>query len=352
MPRLVNALKEWLELRARMREERRFHLDGAATDLRAMGMTAREAKRMARIRFGSRRNSQAGLRELGGDLKGLAYLFRANRVVASIWLQPIVLIAVVAMMFLASPSRREIVEGLLGHRLGPEEHGTVMLSVYGAGPASPGIALTELVALQSMSTVTGAEAFGPHAVLARRAADATLAAITSEAQARTGNREFYASWMARSPRVMTSPAKVIWLLIAVYGAFFLYSRTRRRVTPRWLLYAVGMGCLHAVASILAWALATQVWERASWLGFSLIVVVYLLGTAVQCFYWWHDLRHRCPVCLDRLLLSWTTGEPGRVLLRATVTESVCAQGHGVLIESHWLYDFRRESSPLVGLARN
>src|SRR5580692_2208478 len=38
MPRLLRALIEWLELRARMREERRFHLDRSAADLRALGL--------------------------------------------------------------------------------------------------------------------------------------------------------------------------------------------------------------------------------------------------------------------------------------------------------------------------
>jgi hypothetical protein len=107
-----------------------------------------------------------------------------------------------------------------------------------------------------------------------------------------------------------------------------------------------------------WALATQLWGRASWhtpatggLSFSLLVVTYLLVAAAQCLYWWHDLRHRCPVCLDRLLLSWTQGDADRILLSAAVTESVCAHGHGALIESRWSRDFRPEHSPFGGLAR-
>ncbi len=154
---------------------------------------------------------------------------------------------------------------------------------------------------------------------------------------------------------MTSPAKVIWLLIALYGGFFLYTRVGPRVTPQWLLYAVALGCLHALASILGWALAIQLWDRAaSWpqmptisaLGFSMLAVTYLLIAAVQCSCWWSDLRRRCPVCLDRLLLAWTQGDTASVLLSAAVTESVCAHGHGVMVESRWSRDFRREHSPL------
>src|SRR5665213_3065780 len=195
MLRVFSALREWFGLRARMREERLFHMDRAASDLRALGMTAREAKRMARIRFGSHSHSQAGLRELGGDLRGLAHLFRAHRVATSLWLQPAVLLTAIALIFAVSPSQCEIVEGMLGHTLGPEVREAVALSVYGAGPASPGITQTEFEALQSMATITRVKSFGPHQVLAQPVNGVTLAAITSEAAARTGNRGFYAVWL-------------------------------------------------------------------------------------------------------------------------------------------------------------
>jgi hypothetical protein len=360
MPRLLSALNEWLERRARMREERQFHLERASADLRALGLTAREAKRMARIRFGSRRNSQTGLRELGGDLRGLANLFRAHRVAASLWFQPIVLLAAGALIFAVSPSPREIAEGLLGRTFGAEVREAVALSVYGAGPASPGITLTELASLQSMATVTRVESFGPHQVLAQPVKGITLAAITSEAVARTGNRGFYAAWILRQPGIDTTAAKVVWLLAALYGAFFLYSRLHRRVTLPWLLYAGSMAFLHSAVSIVAWALATQLWSRAPWSGkswqtpttaglsFSLLAVICLLVAAVQCRYWWLDLRRRCPVCLDRLLLSQTQGDASRIVLGAAITESVCAQGHGILIESRWSRDFRRGHSLFSG----
>jgi hypothetical protein len=359
MPRLLSAVHEWLELRARMREERQFHLDRAAADLRALGLTRREAKRRARTRFGSRRNSQRGLRELGGDWQGLAHLFRAHRVATSLWFQPALLLSVIAVILAVSPSRREMMEGMLGHRFDAEDHRAVSLAVYGAGPASPGITQTELDALQTMRTATSVESSGPHEAMGQPMPGVTLAAITSEARIRTGDRGFYAAWVFPQPRVMTSPAKVIWLLIALYGAFFLYRRTGGRVKPQWLLYAISVGCLHALASIFGWALTIQLWNcaalqaqmpTAAGLAFSLLAITYLLVAAVQCGYWWRDLRHRCPVCLDCLLLSWTQGETHRVLLSAAVTESVCAHGHGVMVESRWSRDFRHEDSPL-GLAR-
>lgn len=358
MPRLLSALNEWLELRARVRDERQFHLERAAADLGALGLTTREATRMARVRFGGQRTSQTALQALGGDLRGLVSLFRAYRVATSVWVRPIVLIAAGALVFAVSPSPREIGEGMLGRTFGADVREAVALSVYGAGPASPGITQTELDALQSMTTVTSVESSGPHQVRAQPVSGVTLAAITSEAVARTGNRGFYAAWILRQPRIQTNPAKVICLLVALYGVFFLYTRSYRRVTLPWLLYAVSMACLHSAVSILVWALATQIWHCVAWrtpttggLSFSLLAVIYLLATAAQCRYWWLDLRHRCPVCLNCLLLSRTQGDTSRIVLGAAVTESVCARGHGLLIETRWSRDFRLGCSPLGGPTR-
>ena len=350
MRRLICALKEWLELRARMKEERQFHLDRAAADLRGLGLTPREAERMARIRFGNRRHSQAGLRELGGDLRGLIHLFHAHRVVTSIWLMPAVLFAAVAILFAVRPSPREMMEGLLGQTLDSADHSTVSLEVYGAGPASPGITETEFEEIQSMKIVAHAARFGPHEIRAHVATGLTLRTITSDAISATGNSGFYAAWVTPQPRVMTAPAKVIWLLIALYALFFSCTHAGRLFTARSFLYGVFLGFLHALASILVWALAIQLWLRTSWqtslsagLSFSVLAIAYVLGTAIQCGCLWWDFRHRCPACLDRLLLSWTQGDEDRILLNPAAAESVCAHGHGVLLESRWVRDFRHSS---------
>jgi hypothetical protein len=114
MPRLFAAVREWLQLRLRVREERRFHLDSAAADLRALGLSSRAARREARSRFGSRRNLKLALRELGADAPGFIFLLRAHRVTASLWLQPAILLAVIGLVFSVSPSPREIVKGVIG----------------------------------------------------------------------------------------------------------------------------------------------------------------------------------------------------------------------------------------------
>ena len=114
MSRLLAALREWLQLRARVREERRFHLDSAAADLRALGLSARAARHEARSRFGRRRNLKLALRELGGDAPGFIFLLRAHRVTASLCLQPAILLAVIGLIFSVSPSPREIVKSVIG----------------------------------------------------------------------------------------------------------------------------------------------------------------------------------------------------------------------------------------------
>jgi hypothetical protein len=85
--------------------------------------------------------------------------------------------------------------------------------------------------------------------------------------------------------------------------------------------------------------------------FSLVFLAYLLISAMQCRWWWSDLNQRCSVCLDRLVLPLTEGTADRVLLESAITESVCAQGHGVLVESRWSRRFRPQDSPLRGLVR-
>lgn len=350
MPRALSALQEWLELRARVREERRFHLDQATADFLSRGLSRRAARRTARSRFGARRSGRIALREIGGDGAGLAHLFRAHRVPASVWFQPVVLLTAIVLLFIFSPAPRELVEGLIGRTLKAEDRGAVAIR---PGPWSGGITPEEFAALRSMTTVTEVEWNRTRYVRARAVHGVTLAAITSEACARTGNRAFYAAWLSGETKIETRPAKVIWLFIAFYGVFFMLANRLQFGRWRWLLHAAFVGCLHVLASLSAWALATQLWSRTLWptplaAGY-LLAVTFMVVAGVQCRYWWHDLQQRCPICLERMLLSWTQGEPDRVLLSVAVTESVCAHGHGVLVESRWARQFRHERSPLQGL---
>jgi hypothetical protein len=185
-----------------------------------------------------------------------------------------------------------------------------------------------------------------------------MAAIEAEARARTRNRGIRAVSLFEQRRIQMGPAVPVWILL-LCGAFFSlrgylpYSGRRY-----WLVYAVFSGCLHLLASMTVWALAIQIWNETpwptrliAWLAFSAVLVSYVLLAALQCRYWLNDLNQRCPVCLERLLLSSTQGQGERVLLSTAVTESVCSHGHGVLVETRWTRQFRRENSPLEGLVR-
>jgi hypothetical protein len=147
------------------------------------------------------------------------------------------------------------------------------------------------------------------------------------------------------------PAWAMWSLIAVYAAWHAVWRLRAcpdRCSWRWLFYGSAVTGLHAIASVAAWAWLNEVSfaGRGSALTYFVWVLVFAGLAGMQCRYCWGDLQRRCPVCLDRLLLPLTEGTTESVLLRPAVTETVCAHGHGVLVESRWLLRFRPQESPL------
>jgi hypothetical protein len=137
---------------------------------------------------------------------------------------------------------------------------------------------------------------------------------------------------------------------------FLLSRyalafgTSRRLLWRWLLYGTAVGVLHATASLAVWAFLAR-FTAASGLAFAALFAAYLGVAAIQCRYWWIDLRGRCPICFERMVLPLTQGAADSILFRPAITESVCIRGHGVLAEGRWARQFRREDSPLEGLIR-
>jgi hypothetical protein len=174
--------------------------------------------------------------------------------------------------------------------------------------------------------------------------------IEADACARTGNRGLYAAWISDQTKIATGPAKAVWLFIGIYGLFFVHAYARQRDNWRWLLYGLGVACLHLLASLTAWAFVIQIWSVTAGLTYSTLLLAYcVVAMALQCRYWWLDLRQRCPVCLDRLVMPLTEGAPCRILLDAAVTESICVHGHGVLVESRWARQFRNEESALLGL---
>lgn len=356
MRRIFHALAEWLALRARLRNERRFHIDRAAADFRALGLSRRAAQRLARSRFGPRRHLRLALREIGGDSRGLLELLRAHRVLACAWPQPAALLAAAALFLLLSPARLLILESIVCRPLASHGRQTVFLSVSVSPPLSPEIPAKEFNALRSLPGLSHVERYETFWARGEAAAGVSAFAIQSEARIVTGDPRIRAVTRFDEQRIFMGPALAAWIVFPICAVFSLRTRWPAFGRCRWLFYATLTGCLHALASLTGWAYVIQLWTRAAWpthlgeaLALSLLLVLQLLIAAVQFRIWVRDLCQRCPVCLERLLLSSTNGATESVLLSTSVTESICAHGHGVLVETRWNRQFRRESSPLEGL---
>jgi hypothetical protein len=351
--RLSNAFREWRQLRARVRDEYGFHIDRAAADFQALGLSRREARRLARARFGGGRHLRIARREIGGDLTALADLLRAHGVHAQAWLQPAILAAATLLILLLSPAPRVIVESVIGLPL-PSAVQTVFLSAPAPWPLFTGITAPEFETLRSIPALTEVARYREIYVRAVIRKGVRLDAVESEVRQRTGNPGLRLASQFEQTRIGMGPAFTAWMLIGWSALLFLRSRG----VGRSLLYAIFGGCLHMLASLSAWALAIQLWNGVPWPNsltsggsYCLLLTTYLLATALQYRCWMRDLDQRCPICLGRLVLAVTHGDASSLLLSAAVTESVCARGHGVLMESRWVRRFRPEESPLDALIR-
>jgi hypothetical protein len=208
-----------------------------------------------------------------------------------------------------------------------------------------------------MATVAQLEPYRGLYARARAVRGVTLEAVQSEARAKTGHKRLWAVPLSAPTTIAMGPAWAIWCLIALYAVYSLRASVAQ-FSGRWLLYGFAVTGLHALASLTAWGLANQLWVRTTWstgetaaFGFSVLMLAFLGIAAMQCRYLWADLHQRCPVCLDRLLLPLTEGAADSVLCNPAVTESVCAHGHGVLVEGRWSRQFRPQESPLEGVVQ-
>ncbi|HVW09688.1 MAG TPA: hypothetical protein VHC90_13960 [Bryobacteraceae bacterium] len=348
MRNLGSAIIEWLQLRARLREERRFHLDCAAAELRDSGLTAREAKRAARLRYGHKTRKLAA-RELGCDLAGLAYLIRTGRVLASPWLAPAGLLCAIALLFLSAPRPRELAGNIVIRLHRVETRRVILTPDVGSIWRAGNITGQEFDALQSLTTLTHVERYRGSYAWGQVAPGVTLDAIVSEALRATGNPRLVAEFVPPHWELLANPAQSVWLVIACYGAFLLLCSAPPFLW-RWLLYGIGTAALHAAASLALAAFTPQIFVIACTPVLAILVIVWLGLAALQCRYWWIGLRSRCPLCLKPMVLPLTEGVEGSMILHPAVTESICAHGHGVLVESRWSRRFRREESPLESLA--
>jgi len=353
MYRAIDAVREWTQLRARLRDEHQFHLDRATADFRALGLSSSAANRAARGRFGSRENLKLALGELGGDWAGLIRMFLAHRVHASPWFQPTLLVTAILLTLLLSPTPRAVLEGVAGRPLAAADRGAVFISDQARNLTYVGITKADFESIQSLASLTKLERYQSIHALAQAKKGVTIAAIESLVRTKTGNPRLRVVPLFERHAIVMGPAKAVWGFVAFCSLFFVATF---KSSHRWLSYGVAVGCLHSLTSLLTWALAIQLWSRIAWstdgtalLGFLALSAVYLGVVALQCHVWWRDLRRRCPFCLDSLLLPLTEGSADCFLLNSATTESVCAHGHGVLVETRWSSRFRPERSPLQGL---
>ena len=353
MNRAIDAVKEWTRLRARLRDEHQFHFDRSAADFRALGLSARASNRAARGRLGSRRNRKLARRELGGDLAGLIRILVAHRVDASPWFQPALLVTAILLVLLLSPTPRAVLESVAGQPFAAVDRSAVFISDQARNLTYEGITNADFESIQSLASVTKLERYQSIHAQAQAKKGATISAIESTVRTKTGNPRLRVVPLFGRQRIVVGPAKAVWGLLAFCSLSFVATL---RSKSRWLGYGIAVGCLHALASLMTWALAIQLWSRVTWvtdgralLGFLALSAVYLAVVALQCHVWWHALRRRCPFCLESLLLPLTEGSADCFLLNSATTESVCAHGHGVLVETRWASRFRPERSTLQGL---
>jgi hypothetical protein len=216
-----------------------------------------------------------------------------------------------------------------------------------------GITRADFESLQSLDSVTNVERYLSIHARARVAKGVTFTAIASQVRARTSNPRLRVVPMFERQAIVMGPAKAVWGFISFCSLFFVATFKSSR---RWLSYGLAVACVHSLVSLILWALPNQLWSRIGWstdgtalLGFLALSMVYLGFVALQCHLWWQDLRRRCPVCLHGLLLTVTEGTADCYLLNSVTTESVCARGHGVLVETRWSCGFRPERSSLQRL---
>ncbi len=356
MKRAMEALREWLALRARVREEHDFHMDQAAAEYQAMGLSRRASYRAARRRFGGRCNIKSALREIGGDLAGLIHLLVAHRVPAWPGFPFAVLAAMGALLLLLSPSAKMLLEDVAGTPFAARDRETIFLSTQARNLSFAGLTPADFGTLRRIADLTDVEPYlGIHA-RARVAHGRPLPMIEPELQARMGNPHLRVIPLFDRRPIVMGPARAAWTLLLLWAVWPLRMHLRRCKHRRsWLLYAVATGALHCATSMLLWAFAMQSWTRVQWstdgrgaLALLILVAAYIGSATVQARWWMLDLNRRCPICLDGLLLSVTAGTADRMVLNSATTESICPHGHGVLVETRWSRWFRAERSPLEG----
>ena len=356
MKRVFEALREWLALRVRVREEFEFHFDQAAAEYLALGLSPSAARQAARSRCGDWRTVNMALREIGADLRGLLHLLAIYRVPAWPGFQAAVLLVAGAFLLLLSPSARTIGEAIVGRPFAAHDREAIFVSTQTRNLTYVGLTRADFETLHSIYGLTGVAPYlGVHA-RARIVGGTPLSVLESTLQALTNNHQLRVVPLYDRMPIVMGPARAVWALLLLLGLWSLMNLRRCKQEPLWCLFALATGGLQCATSMLLWAFAMQLWTKVQWstdgqaaLALLLLFLVYVGSAVAQTRWWMLDLDRRCPICLDGLLLSLSAGSDDCIVLNSSTKESICAHGHGVLVENRWSRGWRAQQSPLAGI---
>jgi hypothetical protein len=278
------SLAAWWTRRRRFAEEWQFHRARAIAECESLGLTRREARRIAGRRLGRRsRYRRQALREIGGDLPGLVALLPVARLKRSPLLVLCCLALGTVLLLALDPQRRQLIESL-----------------------------------------QAALPFG-HAMGNQRLIPLTPAGVVP-------------TWFAL----------LVWRVAMGVGAVRLLRDPFLRNCGKLRWYgALGL-ILSALFGVVAWISIMQFllasawpWQRLQGFSFLAATLAYVLACAASHRLWWRDVIRRCPSCLEILRMPIVRGCEANVLLRCAEVESICLQGHGTGTHDRWGRTFQR-----------
>lgn len=280
-------LANWWARRRRFAAEWAFHRDMAVSEFESLGLSHREARRLARRRMGARFTyRRAALRELQADYGALPRLLPRHRIKKSPFLIPTVIALAVGLMLVFNPQRLQVIQSI--PRLVPF---AARRDFERLVPLTPqGVVPTGFAAVTLWS-------FGLIA-LVRLAAAPRLRAHR---------------------RVWAFGGAILVLLIA-FGGMFWATALQLLLGNRWARDGdQGAAIIAFLFGYVGWAFA-----------------------ALRFCY--RDLESRCPVCLRRFGMPEVRGRPYDMLIAPRETETICLHGHGLNVESIWGRVFARDHS--------
>lgn len=285
--KLPRELSEWLSRRRRFREEWDFHREMATSELEALGLSRRDAARLAKRRLGSYfAHRRSAFRQLRAEFIDVLDLMPWRSIRRSPLLAPATVLLTLASILLPNPHRLEVLANA----------GSLL-------PFLPHRHVERFVPLT------------PSTVVPMGLPDVTLWCLALIALAR----------VAATPKV-----RLQW--------------------RAWAFAAATLVPLVALSAAL-WATSLQFLMKNRWHSDALqglVIVTFcfaFIGASILAFkVWYRDLLSRCPICLRRLGMAEFRGNSADILIAPLERETICLHGHGVSLESHWRQVFEVDRS--------